>query len=382
MWNKFSERAKNIKPSAIRKFFDVPADVISLGVGEPDFDASGPTINAGIDALKTGKTHYTSSFGVFELRETISQHLYKKYGVYYHPEKEILITVGASEGLYLAVASLINPGDEMIVITPCFVSYQGAIILASGKPVEVACKFEDNFDVDLKAVEAAITPRTKGILLGFPSNPTGKVASRETIEALCDLALKYDLAIISDEIYDQLVYGVQHVCIPAIERIYDRTILLGGFSKAYAMTGFRIGYVAAPAEIIEGPFKMHQYLIMSAPSISQHAAIAAMRDTQEDVDRMVAEYDRRRKLVVKGMKEIGLDMVEPKGAFYAFPKISNTGLDCDTFATRLLKEEKVALIPGAGFGPGGEECVRISYATSYEKNEQALQRIDRFVNRL
>ena len=204
MWNKFSERAKNIKPSAIRKFFDVPADVISLGVGEPDFDASGPTINAGIDALKTGKTHYTSSFGVFELRETISQHLYKKYGVYYHPEKEILITVGASEGLYLAVASLINPGDEMIVITPCFVSYQGAIILASGKPVEVACKFEDNFDVDLKAVEAAITPRTKGILLGFPSNPTGKVASRETIEALCDLALKYDLAIISDEIYDQI----------------------------------------------------------------------------------------------------------------------------------------------------------------------------------
>ena len=382
MWDKFSERAKLIKPSAIRKFFDVPQDVISLGVGEPDFDASGPTINAGIEALKHGKTHYTPSSGIPELRKEISEYLFRNYGTRYDPDREILVTVGASEALYLAIAALLNPGDEMIVITPCFVSYQGAIILASGIPVEVACRFEDNFDVDVDAVEAAITSKTKGILLGFPSNPTGKVASKETITKLCGLALKYNLSIISDEIYDQLVYGVEHVCIPAIDGVYDRTILLGGFSKSYAMTGFRIGYLAAPAAIIEGPYKMHQYLIMSAPSISQYAAVAAMKDSQDYVDKMIAEYDRRRHLVIDGIQKIGLELVEPKGAFYAFPRIKNTGLDCDTFATRLLKEEKVALIPGAGFGPGGEECVRISYATSYEKIEQALERINNFVRKL
>ncbi len=382
MWSKFSERAKLIKPSAIRKFFDIPGDVISLGVGEPDFDASQPTVEAGIRALKQGKTHYTPSSGIPELRRAVSQHLQSTYGVSYDPDHEILLTVGASEALYLAVAALLNPGDEMIVITPCFVSYQGAIILASGVPVEVPTRFEDGFAIDVTAVEAAITPKTKGILLGFPSNPTGLVASRETVKELCGLAVKYDLAIISDEIYDQLVYGVEHVCVPADPAVYDRTILLGGFSKAYAMTGFRIGYLAAPAEIMEGPYKMHQYLIMTAPTVSQYAALAAIQETEADVKRMVAEYDRRRHLVVDRLKQIGLDLVIPQGAFYAFPRIKETGLDCETFALRLLEEEKVALIPGIGFGPGGEDCVRISYATAYEKLEQALDRIERFVKKL
>lgn len=382
MWNKSSNRAKSIKPSAIRKFFDIPKDVISLGVGEPDFDASPPTLEAGIQALKEGKTHYTPTSGLLELRKAISEYLYTSYGVSYDPEREILLTVGASEALYLAVAALLDPGDEMIVITPCFVSYQGVILLASGVPVEVPTRFENNFEIDVAAVEAAITPRTKGILLGFPSNPTGVVPSRETVQDLCDLALKYDLAIVSDEIYDQLVYDVEHVCVPSIASVYDRTILLGGFSKAYAMTGFRIGYLAAPAELITGPFKMHQYLIMTAPTVSQYAALAAIRQTDADVKRMVAEYDRRRHLVIDRIKQIGLDMVTPRGAFYAFPRVKETGLDCETFALRLLEEEKVALIPGIGFGPGGEDCVRISYAAAYEKLAEALDRIERFVKKL
>ncbi len=382
MFNSLSNRAKNIKPSAIRRFFAVPDDVISLGIGEPDFDSPECVQTAAIDALSSGKTHYTANSGLMELRQAVSDDLYARYNVRYDPNTEIIMTVGCSEALFLALAALIDPGDEVVVITPCFVSYQAAVQLASGISVEVACKFENDFDLDIEAVAAAITPKTKAILLGFPCNPTGAVASRQKLQELTDLAVKHNLALVTDELYDQLVYGVEHVCVPGLEGSFERTILVGGFSKNFAMTGFRIGFLAAPAPIMDGAYKIHQYLIMSAPTIAQYGALAAIQHGQDDVIRMRTEYDRRRHLVVDGLRSIGLDTVEPKGAFYVFPKISETGLSSEEFAVKLLEQKKVALIPGNGFGKGGEGFVRISYATAYEKIEQALDRIDDFVKKL
>ena len=382
MYNNLSNRAKTIKPSAIRKYFAVPDDVISLGIGEPDFDSPVCVIEAGVHALQSGKTHYTANSGLSELREAISDDLYRRYHVRYDPNSEIIATVGCSEALFLALAALIDPGDEVIVITPCFVAYQASVLLASGIVVEVPCKFENNFDLDIAAVEAAITPKTKAILLGFPCNPTGAVASREELQKLCDIAIAHNLAIVSDELYDQLVYGIEHVCVPSLNGGFERTMLVGGFSKNYAMTGFRIGYLVAPAPLMDGAYKIHQYLIMSAPTIAQYGALAAIEHGQEDAKRMHDEYDRRRHLVVNGLRSIGLPTVEPKGAFYVFPKISGTGLSSEDFANRLLEKEKVAVIPGNGFGAGGEGFVRISYATSYEKIEQALERMSRFVKSL
>ncbi len=381
-----SQRVSCLKPSGIRRFFDIAAtmqDVISLGIGEPDFDTPRPVVEAGIRSLQQGRTHYTSNAGIIELRRALSANLERLYGVRYDPATEVVITVGGSEALYLTATALLDAGDEVIIPTPCFVSYQAEVHLAGGVPVEIPCRMEDNFNVDPARIEAAVTHRTKAILLGFPNNPTGAVATRERLLEIARIAEKYDLIVISDEIYDRLVYGGhQHVCFPTLPDMHRRTVLLGGFSKDYAMTGWRIGYACAPAEILKGLLRVHQYTVMSAPTISQDAAVVAIEDRDEAVMTMVEEYDRRRRLVVAELNRIGLPTFEPKGAFYAFPQVSATGLDDETFATRLLQEEKVAIVPGNSFGAGGEGFCRISYATAYEKIEEALRRIERFVNRL
>ncbi|GAP08247.1 aspartate/tyrosine/aromatic aminotransferase [Anaerolinea thermolimosa] len=380
----FASRMEGLKPSAIRKFFDIVAtmkDVISLGIGEPDFDTPQPIVQAGVRSLLEGQTHYTSNVGILELRQALSAHLERLYGVSYDPA-EMVITVGGSEALYLAATAFVNPGDEVIIPTPCFVSYQAQVHMAGGVPVEVPCRMENNFEVDPRDVAAAITPRTKAILLGYPSNPTGAVARLETLLEIASLAEKHDLLVFSDEIYDRLVYGVNHVCFPSLPGMWKRTVLLGGFSKDYAMTGWRIGYAAAPANLIQGMLRIHQYTVMCASTTAQVAGIEAILHGEDYVQQMVAEYDRRRRLIVDGLNHIGLPTFEPRGAFYAFPQVSHTGLDDETFASRLLQEEQVAAIPGSGFGAGGAGHLRCSYATAYEKIEEALRRIERFVNRL
>ena len=381
-----SQRVSGLQPSGIRKFFDIAAtmdNVISLGIGEPDFDSPPSVIQAGIQALKDGQTHYTSNAGILDLREKLTAHIQQYYGVEYDAQTESLITVGGSEALYLSATALINPGDEVIIPTPCFVSYQAQVKLADGVPVEIPCRMEDNFDVDPAAIEAAITPRTKAILLGFPNNPTGAVATRERLLEIARIAEKHDLIVISDEIYDRLVYsGHEHVCFAALPNMRERTLLLGGFSKDYAMTGWRIGYALGPQSLITGLVRIHQFTVMSAPTIAQIAAVEALADSDEAVPMMVEEYDRRRRMVVGELNRMGLPTFEPKGAFYAFPKVGVTGLTDDEFANRLLNEERVAIVPGSAFGAGGEGFCRISYATNYEKLQEALGRIERFVNRL
>ncbi len=381
-----SQRVACLKPSGIRRFFDIAAtmeDVISLGIGEPDFDTPKQVVEAGIRSLEQGRTHYTSNAGILELRKALAANLELLYGVSYDPATEVVITVGGSEALYLTATAILDPGDEVIIPTPCFVSYQAEVFLAGGVPVEIPCRMEDNFDVDPQRIEAAVTHRTKAILLGFPNNPTGAVATRERLLEIARIAEKFDLVVISDEIYDRLVYGGhQHVCFPTLPGMRKRTVLLGGFSKDYAMTGWRIGYACAPAEILKGLVRVHQYTVMSAPTIAQDAAVVAIADRDESVMAMVEEYDRRRRLIVPELNRIGLPTFEPKGAFYAFPKVDVTGLDDETFAQRLLQEEKVAIVPGNSFGAGGDGFCRCSYATAYEKIEEALRRIERFVNRL
>jgi aminotransferase len=380
-----SHRTANLRPSGIRKFFDIAAtmkEVISLGIGEPDFTTPPRILQAGIDSLQMGETHYTSNAGTVELRRALSDHIARLYGVTYNPTNEIIMTVGCSEALYLAATAILDPGDEVIIPTPCFVAYQASVYLAGGVPVEVPSCMGDNFQLDPAEIKRAITPRTKAILIGYPNNPTGAVADRSTLLEVVRLAEEHDLIIISDEIYDRLVYNQEHVCVPALPGARPRTILLGGFSKDYAMTGWRIGYACAPAEIVSGLVRIHQYTIMSAPTTAQAAALTALLHCEDDVTAMRAEYDRRRKLIVSGLNEIGLPTFEPGGAFYAFPKVDQTGLDDETFAQRLLTEEKVAMVPGSAFGAGGEGFMRASYATAYEKLEKALEHIRRFVNRL
>ncbi len=380
-----SRRVAGLKPSGIRKFFDITAtmkDVISLGIGEPDFTTPEPILLAGIESLQRGDTHYTSNYGILELRRELAAHFASQYGVEYDPEKEIIITVGGSEALNLAAIALVNPGDEVIIPTPCFVSYQAAVILAGGVAVEVPCRMENNFDIEPDELRAAITPRTKAILIGFPNNPTGAVASRENLLEVAKIAEEHDLVVISDEIYDRLVYGVKHVCFPALPGTRERSLLLGGFSKDYAMTGWRIGYAAGPEHLIKGLVRVHQYMVMSAPTMSQYAALEGLRSGEPYVLQMLAEYDRRRKLIVSGLNQIGLPTFEPKGAFYAFPKVGVTGLDDDTFCTRLLQEQRVAMVPGNAFGLGGEGFARCSYATGYDQLEEALERIERFIRKI
>jgi len=385
MQDYLSKRVTSLKPSGIRKFFDLAAtmkDVISLGIGEPDFTTPKPILQAGIRSLQDGETHYTSNWGKIELRQAIADNLKNLYNVSYNPENEIIATVGVSEALYLTMVAILDPGDEVIIPTPCFVSYQAEVELAGGVPVEIPAKVENNFQVDPGEISAAITPRTKVIFIGYPSNPTGAVAERDTLLEIAKIAEQNDLLIISDEIYDRLVYGFEHVCVPALsESIKRRTILLGGFSKDYAMTGWRIGYACGPTELIQGLVRIHQYTIMSAPTTAQDAALEALKNGSSYVDEMVREYDRRRKLLVNGLNRLGLQTFEPRGAFYAFPNIQASGMDDETFAETLLKEEGVAVVPGNAFGPGGEGFVRACYATSYDQIEEALRRMERFMSR-
>ncbi|MBN2149644.1 MAG: aminotransferase class I/II-fold pyridoxal phosphate-dependent enzyme [Anaerolineales bacterium] len=373
-----------LKPSGIRKFFDIVAtmqDVISLGIGEPDFVTPEPIIQAGIRSMQAGETHYTSNAGMLELRQAIAHHIQRLYGLSYDLKGEVIVTVGVSEALYLTMSALLNPGEEVIVPTPCFVSYQAEVILAGGVPIEIPTYVEDGFQVRPERVEAAITPRTKAILLGYPNNPTGAVYTRQVLEQIAKIAEKHDLIVISDELYDQLVYGVEHVCFATLPGMQQRTVLLGGFSKNYAMTGWRAGYALGPAGIIKGLVRIHQYTIMSAPTTAQRAALEALSCGNEYVIQMRDEYDRRRKLIVGGLNTLGLPTFEPHGAFYAFPNIAVTGMDDEAFAQKLLEEERVAVVPGSSFGAGGEGYVRCSYATSYEKIELALERMQKFMRR-
>src|SRR4051812_35098019 len=381
-----ASRVHAVPPSGIRRFFDILAtmdDVISLGVGEPDFDTPRVIVEAGVESLREGRTHYTSNFGTIELRRALSDHLDERYGVRYAPENEILVTVGASEAVDLALRATCDPGDEVILHEPSYVAYVPAIVFAGGTVVPVATRFEDEFALDPAAVEAAITPRTKALFLGYPANPTGAVLDDDVQDELARIARDHDLLVYSDEIYDRLAYGTyRHRAFSALPGMRDRTILMGGFSKAYAMTGWRVGYLAAPASILEGIVKVHQYGIMSAPTTAQDAALEALVGGEPDVERMLAEYDRRRRLVVDGLNAIGLRTFEPRGAFYAFPEVTTTtGLDSESFARGLLEEERVAVIPGSAFGPSGEGHVRACYATSYEQLEDAVGRIGRFVAR-
>jgi aminotransferase len=382
---RLAKRVAGLKPSGIRKFFDIAAtmkDVISLGIGEPDFTTPKPILEAGMRSLQNGETHYTSNHGKLELRSGIADNIQKLYGVKYDPAEQVIATVGVSEALYLTFTAIIEPGDEVIIPTPCFVSYQAEVILAGGVPVEIPARPENQFMVDPHDIRRALTPRTKVIFIGYPSNPTGAVATRDVLIEIGKIAEEHNLLIVSDEIYDRLVYNFQHVCFPALsDNLKNRTILLGGFSKDYAMTGWRIGYACGPADIIKGLVRIHQYTIMSAPTTAQDAAIEALKTGEPYVKEMVAEYDRRRRLLVAGFNRLGLTTFEPRGAFYAFPNIRASGMDDETFAETLLREEQVAVVPGNAFGPGGEGFVRACYATEYSKIEEALLRMERFMSR-
>jgi len=379
-----SKRVRAVPPSGIRKFFDISADmddVISLGIGEPDFVTPDPIIRAGIRALEAGHTHYTSNSGTPQLRRAIVAYLERLYGIGYNPDTEILVTVGVSEALYLVMNAVLNPGDEVIIPQPSFVSYAPEVTFAGGVPVIVETYVEHDFQVTGADVEAAVTPQTKAILIGYPNNPTGAVMSRERLLEIAAVAEKYDLLVISDEIYDRLVYGVEHVHFAMLPGMRGRTIVLSGFSKSHAMTGWRLGYAAAPAALIAAMRKIHQYTIMSAPTVAQFAVANSLTEADEEVEKMRVEYDRRRRLIVEGFNAMGLSCFEPRGAFYAFPNVSASGMDEQTFAETLLKEEQVAVIPGTAFGACGAGFVRACYATAYEQIEQALERIHRFMQR-
>ena len=381
-----TERVRSIPPSGIRRFFDMlneMKDVISLTIGEPDFTTPEPITAAAIRSLEAGETHYTANGGMIELRELIAANLRDRYAVEYDPRTELLITVGASEGVDAALRATINAGDEVIYHEPCFVAYAPCIQLAGGEAVGIATTAASDFRVSADQVRAAVTPRTKAIFLGYPNNPTGAVLDRPELEAIADVAEEHDLLVFSDEIYDRLVYGDhEHTSFPSLPRMRDRTVLLGGFSKSYAMTGWRIGYVAAPAELMVGIAKVHQYGIMCAPTPAQFAAIEALRNGEPHVQAMRAEYDRRRRYITDRFNEIGLPTFEPKGAFYCFPRVTDaTGLDETAFAEQLLAEERVGVVPGTAFGPSGAGHVRVCYATAYEQIVEAMDRIERFVGR-
>ncbi|MFC1986192.1 aminotransferase class I/II-fold pyridoxal phosphate-dependent enzyme [Chloroflexota bacterium] len=379
-----SQRANQLSPSGIRKFFDLLASVegvISLGVGEPDFSTPWPICEAAIESLEKGFTMYTSNLGMPELRQELSRYLKNNYNLEYDPGSELLITVGVSEALDLAMRAILDPGDEVITPDPCYVSYTPCIVLAEGTPVMVPTNEEDSFEVSAAAIEARITSRTKAILIGYPANPTGSVMSRGKLAEVAEVARRHHLLVISDEIYAKLVYGVEHTCVATLPEMKENAILLGGFSKAYAMTGWRIGYAAAPREIIATMTKIHQYTMMCAPTMGQVAAIEALKSGEESAAEMTEEYNRRRLVITKGLRDIGLPCFEPKGAFYAFPSIKGTGMTSEEFAERLLTEEKVAVVPGSAFGQCGEGYVRCCYATSLTDIEEALNRMKRFVDK-
>lgn len=381
-----SNRINGVPPSGIRKFFDIAAtmkNVISLGIGEPDFVTPAPIVDAGIESLRSGHTSYTSNSGILELREGLSRQLNKLYDVKYDAESELLITVGVSEALLLALMAVLEPGDEVIVPEPCFVAYQPTVVFGGGVPVAVPTYVSQDFQVTVDDLERARTSRTKAVLLGYPNNPTGAVLERQRLVEIAEWAETNDLLVVSDEIYDRLVYGgIEHTCFSSLPGMRERTVLLGGFSKSYAMTGWRIGYAAAPPALLAAMRKIHQYAIMSAPTTGQEAAIEALRSGESYVEDMRQEYDRRRRTIVDGFNRLGLDCFEPKGAFYAFPSIQSTGLSDEEFSERLLMEEKVAMVPGSAFGKSGAGHVRASYATDLPNIEEALNRIESFLGKL
>lgn len=379
-----SKRVKDIPPSGIRRFFDIIASmdgVISLGVGEPDFVTPWHIREAGIYSIEKGYTSYTSNYGLLELREEIARYLKIRHNLDYDPERELLVTVGVSEGVDLALRAILNPGDEVVIPDPSYVSYTSCTVLAGGVSVPVPTTIDNDFKVKAQDIDQRITPRTKSILLGYPNNPTGAVMDREELVKVAEVAQRHSSIVISDEVYERLVYGVEHTCFASLPEMKERTILLGGFSKAYAMTGWRLGYAAATEEIIEAMMKIHQYTIMCAPTMAQMAAIKALKEGEDQVQQMVADYDQRRRVMVKGLNDIGLTCFEPRGAFYAFPSIKSTGLSSDEFAERLLLEERVAVVPGSTFGQCGEGYVRCCYATSMGEIEEALERMGNFVKR-
>ena len=378
-----SQRIGQIPTSGIRKFFGIAEkmpDVISLCIGEPDFPTPPPIAKAGFDAVYDKPIGYTANSGVMELREKLSQHLEKLYAVSYDPVDEIVITVGVSEAVKCVFTSICNEGDEVIIPEPCFVSYEPEVILAGGVPVPVECLAENDFEPLASQIAEKITPKTKAIFMGFPNNPTGAVLTPENARAIAKLAEEHDLLVVSDEIYDRLVYGIEHICFSALPNMKERTILLGGFSKDYAMPGWRVGYMCANPDLMSAFSKVHQYAIMSAPTISQYAALAALEIGEPFVQEMHAKYNRRREFLVGSLNEMGLDCFEPRGAFYAFPSVASTGMNGDEFAEKLLFEQQVAVVPGSGFGIGGENHVRIAYCKSYEEIEIALVKMGEFLS--
>lgn len=380
--DRLSPAVKAISPSGIRRFFDIAAEmkgVVSLGVGEPDFVTPWHIRESCIHGLHRGRTAYTSNYGLLELREAIAGVLASEYQVQYDPRSEILVTVGVSEALDLAMRALLAPGDEVLIPEPCYVSYKSCVTLAGGVPVPVATRMEDEFRVTAAQLEALVTERTKVLMIGYPNNPTGAIMPREQLAAIARFAEKHDLIVISDEIYAKLTYEGTHTCFSSLPGMRDRTIVFNGFSKSHAMTGWRIGYAAGNADFIAAMTKIHQYTMLCTPITAQIAAIEALQHGQKAVEDMTAQYNYRRRLILQGLRQLGLECFEPKGAFYIFPSIANTGMDCMTFAERLLMEEKVALVPGNAFGECGEGFVRCSYATSVSQINEALERIGRFL---
>lgn len=381
-----SEKAVGIKPSGIRKFFDLAAemdDVISLSIGEPDFKTPWHIREAGIDSLKKGRTWYTANAGLMELREEATKYLKRKFNIEYDPKKEIFITVGGSEAIDLVIRALIEPGDDMLLPIPSFVCYEPICRLAGGNVITIETKQEDDFRLTAEQLRAAITPKTKLLVLPFPNNPTGSVMRREHLEEIADVLRDTNIMVLSDEIYAELTYGKErHVSFAEIDGMWERTIVVNGFSKAYAMTGWRLGYAAGPAPIISQMLKIHQYAIMSSPTTSQYAAVAAMRDCDEEILEMKNQYDIRRKFLVEAFNRIGLDCFTPEGAFYVFPCIKSTGLSSEEFCEKLLKSKKVAVIPGNAFGSSGEGYVRVSYSYSLDHLMEAVKRIEEFIKEI
>ena len=383
---RLSTRARIVKPSGIRRFFEIAAtmdNVISLGIGEPDFVSPKPIIDAAIQSLHEGKTGYTANAGLKELREHIVGDLKERYNLSYNSDTEIIVTVGVSEAMQLAMLALLDPGDEILIPEPCFVSYGPTAQFAGANVVYVPTSVENQFQVTAEDIKAHITPKTKVLFLGYPNNPTGAVLNRDTLEQIAEVVVQNDLLVISDEIYDRLIYGKTleeggHVSVPSVEGLRERSVLLGGFSKGYAMTGWRIGYVCAPEAIAKAIYKLHQYVVMSAPTMGQIGALAAIKHCQNDVEEMRQSYDRRRRLIVDGMRNAGLPTFEPEGAFYCFPDIRSTGLTSEQFAQQLLHQHRVAVVPGDAFGPSGAGFIRCSYATAYDKIETAVERITAF----
>ena len=390
---RLSERIRSVPPSGIRRFFEIASTMdpnaqpplISLGIGEPDFVSPQPIIDAAKASLDAGQTGYTANLGLKDLRDAIAEDLEARYGVRYDPASEIVVTIGASEAMQVAMLALLDPGDEILIPEPCFVAYGPTAHFAGATVVPVPTRVEDDFQVTAADIEARITPRTKALFLGYPNNPTGAVLRRETMEAIADVCRRHDLFVLSDEIYDRLVYGDAHarghVCVPALDGMWERTVLLGGFSKGYAMTGWRIGYACAPKPLMDQIYKAHQYIVMSAPTMGQAGALAGMRHAQDAVESMRLAYDERRRVIVDGLRAAGLPTFEPEGAFYAFPDIRTTGLSSEEFAQQLLFEEHVACVPGDAFGPSGAGFLRCSYATSLDNVREATRRIAAFAQR-